>query len=140
MGTEEREKEEPIKTPETETSMPVQSNEPKAPTTDSVMREEKKEAASRTEGDRQPDDRIDTDSKRSKSNEKKLADEEREAATASREAKLSANEPKQATPGNRYSKTFEQLNKDLKNKVEREKKNPSIPQVEKHKEHGSLEM
>ena len=140
MGKEEREKEEPVKTPKTEKSMPVQSNKPKVPTTDSVAREEKKETASRTEGDRQLNSGKDTDLINGKSGEKELANAEREAALTSIEAKLSAKELNQAMLGNGHFTSFKQLQIELSIKVAEEKNILSTPQVDKQKDRGSLDI
>lgn len=137
MGDEEREKEEPIKTPEVEKEMPVRSNEPAAKTTDDVKVEKEKEEVSKEGRDagEVPRD-IKADDVRNMSTERLWAETERESQAAARESKLRAIELNQGTP--RFS--LESLKADLMKKLENEKNNPSIPKLQKDKQHDSLEM
>ncbi len=135
MGAEEREKEEPVRKPDTERTMPVQSNEPKSPTTDSVNRDKKKEAQSQAREERNNFSNIDADSVRNMTSAQMWAEAEKESIAAAAQSKRKMEEVL-----NGKAKPFmplEKIKKDLEQKVSRERQ---MPKKEKTLEHNSLEI
>lgn len=131
MGKEEREKEEPIKKPKTEQSMPVNSNEPKAPTTDSVKQEKKRESASQIMGDKEQGGSI--SNKIDQLDNKGLPDVgNRMSSFFMEQTKI---EESMGKNGRYYS--FQKLTIAASNKKELDKQNLSVPK--KHINHDSLE-
>lgn len=116
MGKEEREKEEPIKLPSTETEMPVKSNKPAALTTDDVKREEKNIMEGGTSS-------------------KDIRDNKKIQATA-RDSELHSAELNERTL--RY--TLDSLNNDLNEKKLAEKNVHKIYRVQKDRSNDSLEI
>lgn len=137
MGAEEREKEEPIKTPSPDKEMPVKSNEPASKTTDDVQKDKKREEAAK-EGDSSRDsiNDIKSDDINRMSTSEIWAEVEKEAQASARESKLRAMALNESTP--RF--TLPSLIADLYKKKQAEKDNPNIPKVQKDRSHDSLEI
>lgn len=121
MGKEEREKEEPIKSPSPEKEMPVKSNEPAAQTTDNVKREQKKEENIKEGGDSR--------------NSAKDIKSDKDAKETARESKLHS----RGADERRKEYTLNSLKTALDNKKQAEMNAPKVPQIHKDRSNDSIE-